>query len=122
MMQRCYYPSHYGYSYYGGMGIEVDPRWHTFANFLEDMGDPPVDHWLERLDGKRNYWRGNCVWLPKHLQQRNRRNVYLITWRLRTMSIAEWARELGMNYSTLRQRLLDMGWPPERAFTTPIAT
>ena len=118
-MQRCYYPQHRHFADYGGRGIEVDPRWHTFANFLADMGDRPEDHSIERLDTRRNYWLGNCIWLPNHLQAKNRRDTRLVTWRLRTMCISDWEKELGWKTHTLRKRL-KRGWSVERAFTQPI--
>lgn len=43
----------------------------------------------------------------------------LITWRGKTKTMAEWAREKGIAYSTLRNRL-NKGWTPERAFQTPV--
>ena len=122
MMQRCYYAKHQKFADYGGAGIEVDPRWHTFANFLADMGDRPEDHSIERLDSRRNYWLGNCIWLPTHLQQKNRSNSNLITWRLQTMCLADWSKELGIKYSTLRQRIVVLKWPVEKAFTQPLRT
>lgn len=118
MMQRCYYSKHYGYAYYGGRGIEVCPRWHTFSNFLLDMGEVPDGMSLERINYNRNYWRGNCIWAPKELQQANRSNCHQITWNGRTMTIAAWERELGWGSNTLRTRLLRYGWTLERAMTT----
>lgn len=119
MMQRCYYPKHVKFSDYGGKGIEVDPRWHKFANFLGDMGEKPEGHSIERLSNNRNYWIGNCIWLPRHLQQKNRKNSQMITWNFRTMCIADWERELGFRPNTLRCRLLRHGWSVERAMSTP---
>src|SRR6266849_4683679 len=41
MMQRCYNPNHPAYAGYVGRGICVCERWHSFVNFLVDMGEPP---------------------------------------------------------------------------------
>jgi hypothetical protein len=120
MMQRCYYPSHYGYAYYGGEGIEVCPRWRTFSNFLADMGEKPEGMSLERVNCRRNYWAGNCIWVPKAQQQANRRNCHQITWNGRTMTIAAWERELGWRPNTLRCRLIRYSWSLEKAMTTPV--
>ena len=121
-MQRCYYQPHYGYAYYGGRGIEVCPRWHTFSNFLSDMGEVPDGMSLERLDTQRNYWIGNCIWTPKPKQQSNRRNCHQISWNGRTMTIAEWERYLNLRPNTLRCRLLRYRWSVEKAMTTPVKT
>lgn len=74
MLARCYNPDALGYANYGGRGIRVDPRWHHFANFAEDMGakpDPALT--LERLDNDKGYGRSNCVWATRTEQSWNRR-------------------------------------------------
>ena len=119
MIQRCYYLKHQKFADYGGSGIEVDPRWHTFSGFLADMGERPEGTSIERLDSRRNYWLGNCVWLPTHLQQKNRKNSRMVTYRLRTMCIRDWERELGWKPNTLRKRL-NMGWSVEDAMARPL--
>lgn len=73
MKRRCLSPKHKHYKDYGGRGIEIDPRWHTFANFLEDMGVRPEDKTLNRLDGSKNYCKDNCEWAVLSVQNTNRR-------------------------------------------------
>ena len=119
MIQRCRNPRNIGYDRYGGRGISFDPRWGKFENFLSDMGDRPDGYTLERLHTDRNYWRGNCIWLPSERQQQNQSSNRLITWRLRTLCISQWEKELGIKRSTL-QRRLERGWSVEKAFTTPL--
>ena len=41
MMSRNYNPKDKDYPLYGGSGVTVDPRWHNFANFLEDFRKSP---------------------------------------------------------------------------------
>jgi hypothetical protein len=62
MMARCYDPSNNRFKHYGGRGIRVCERWHTFSNFLADMGERPKDHTLSRLNCERNYTLDNCIW------------------------------------------------------------
>jgi hypothetical protein len=119
MIKRCLNPKYIGYARYGGRGICFDPRWDKFENFLSDMGERPDGCTLERLHTDRNYWRGNCIWLPAELQQLNKSSNRLITWRLRTLCIAEWGRQLGINRRTLAKRL-NLGWSVDEAFTTPL--
>ena len=118
MMQRCYYDKHQKFSDYGGAGIEVDPRWHTFSTFLADMGDRPEGTSIERLDSRRNYWLGNCIWLPAHLQQKNRKNSRMVTYRFKTLCISDWEKLLGWKPNALRKRL-NLGWSVDDAMTRP---
>ena len=62
MLSRCYDPKNNRYKYYGGRGIKVHPRWHKFANFVEDMGERPKRHNLSRKHAERNYSPANCEW------------------------------------------------------------
>jgi len=119
MMARCYYNKQKSFNSYGGRGIEVDPWWHSFSNFLADMGDRPEGCSIERVNTKRNYWKGNCIWLPMEQQAKNKGETHLITWRLRTMCLTDWAKEMGCHYMTLQTRLR-RGWSVEKALTQPV--
>lgn len=67
------------------------------------------------LDSKEN-----CRWVTRRQNLSNRRNNRLITYRSRTLTITEWARESGFNERTLSNRI-NRGWPLDRAFTEPVA-
>ena len=41
LILRCYDPCSNMYRFYGAVGVKVDPRWHCFANFLEDIRKLP---------------------------------------------------------------------------------
>lgn len=74
MKQRCYNPNSYGYTYYGGRGIIVCDRWKTsFKNFLEDMGERPEGHSLDRINNNGNYEPSNCRWATSKEQSNNKR-------------------------------------------------
>ena len=74
MKQRCYDTNDDAYPYYGGRGISVCNRWlDNFWNFVEDMGDRPEGHTLDREKVNGNYCPENCRWADNVTQSLNRR-------------------------------------------------
>ncbi|MGI5274748.1 hypothetical protein ACQEUU_37325 [Nonomuraea sp. CA-218870] len=121
MRARCEDPNSQGYPRYGGRGIAVCERWSSsFAAFYEDMGPrPSSDHQLDRIDNDGPYSPENCRWLDRVGQANNRRDNEVLTINGETKTIAEWARETGLKYHTLFQRIFKLGWSVERALTQP---
>ena len=69
MKQRCYYPNHDKFSYYGGKGIKVCQRWKkSFVNFLKDMGERPKGLSIDRINSDKNYTPSNCRWATQSQQ------------------------------------------------------
>lgn len=76
MKSRCNNKHADNFSRYGGRGISVCARWHTFANFLADVGKKPSsDCTLDRINNGGNYEPGNCRWATKSEQQQNKRKL-----------------------------------------------
>lgn len=73
MMQRCYNKKFQAYPWYGGRGITVCERWHSYENFKEDMGPRPLGKTLDRIDGSKGYYPENCRWSTKLEQCLNRK-------------------------------------------------
>ena len=73
MKQRCLNPNHTFYHYYGGRGITICNRWiNSFKNFLEDMGERPINKTLDRVNSNGNYEPENCKWSTPKEQVANR--------------------------------------------------
>ena len=73
MRDRCLNPRSEQWERYGGRGITVCERWEHFALFLEDMGERPAGHTLDRIDVDGNYEPGNCKWSTYAEQRANQR-------------------------------------------------
>lgn len=78
MLSRCRNPNTKDYKDYGARGIKVCDRWHSFMNFLADMGRrPSPSHTLERVNNAGGYEPSNCRWATRAeqgLNQRRRRD------------------------------------------------
>lgn len=120
MINRCSCEASIGWKHYGGRGIRVCDRWQgSFQNFLEDMGEMPPGLSIDRIDTNGGYNKDNCRWATKIEQANNCRSNVLLTYRNRTLSVAQWSRRLGVNSDSLRTRLR-LGWSVERTLNVPV--
>ncbi len=121
MQRRCYEPKYKGYKDYGGRGITVCMAWRQdYRAFVADMGRKPSPaHSLDRIDNNGDYEPGNCRWVTKRTQNRNRRNTRQITFNGETRCFSHWAQELGISRHTLDRRLATL--PLEKALETSVA-
>ena len=118
MIQRCTNPKNRQWPDYAGRGITVCERWKKFSQFYEDVGPrPSSQHSLDRINNDGNYEPSNCRWGTDEQQATNKRNNRHIVFNGRTMTLSQWAKELGIHTTGLRMRLKK--WTIERALTTP---
>lgn len=77
MIQRCTTKdvSQKSYKNYVLRGITFPERWKEFYNFLEDMGERPYGHTLDRINNNENYGKDNCRWVLKDVQEFNKRKL-----------------------------------------------
>ena len=116
---RCNDPTNKDFFNYGGRGIKVDPNWDkSFVCFLMDMGEAPAGMQIDRIDNNGHYEKANCRWATIMQNANNRRTCVFVTHEGKTQSVADWAREIGLERKTLEYRIR-IGWSAERALTTP---
>lgn len=123
MVKRCYDVNDPNYKRYGARGIKICEQWLNDNNSFREWA---VSHGyredlqIERVDNDGDYCPENCKWITKYEQSLNRRSSVRITYNGKTQTLKEWARELGINNTTLHNRINYYGWSIEKAFTTPV--
>lgn len=119
MKARCYNKNDEKYPRYGARGIIVCDEWRndfqTFYDWAMSHGYRN-DLQIDRIDNNGNYCPENCRWVNRITQANNKSNNQFITYKGETKTIAEWSRERGIKYETLRQRLNRYNWSVEKAF------
>lgn len=114
MKQRCAYPQHDSYEYYGARGITVCQRWRdSFEAFLADMGERPEGMTIDRIDSAGNYEPGNCRWAPEDEQVRNRSSTILVERDGRKQCVKDWCDELGLDPDQVYGRIRRGASPAE---------
>lgn len=114
MKDRCLNSNSSNYRHYCARGITICDRWLSFENFFKDMGlRPSIGHTLDRIDNDGNYTPENCRWAEASEQANNRRTNQFLTFNGKTQTWSQWAREIGLDKTVIRQRARK-GWPVEK--------
>ena len=115
---RCFNPKDKDFADYGGRGIKMCERWEkSFEAFFADMGKKPEGmKSIDRIDVNGNYCKENCRWANNYMQSRNKRNNRYLEINGLEMCLSDWATHLGINVSTLIERIRE--WPLEKALST----
>ena len=102
---------------YINRGITCCDSWlESFEAFYNDMGPCPDGYSLDRIDNDLGYSPENCRWASQTTQTQNRGEFNKIfTYNGKTMVLKEWAKELGIKYTTLYQRIYRSGLSFEEA-------
>lgn len=122
MIARCTCKTNHKWPKYGGVGIAVCDEWrHSFVTFLRDMGPrPSAIHSLDRWpDQGGNYEPSNVRWATPKEQVQNSSKPVFLTYNGRTLCLADWGKETGINWFTISTRVR-AGWSVERALTAPV--
>lgn len=122
MKRRCNDDNRKEYHIYGGRGIKVCKEWETnfgaFRNWALNNGYNDTLT-IERNDVNGNYEPSNCRWATKKEQANNRRDNKFLTHNGKTLTIAQWAKELNIHENTLRNRI-QKGWSEEEIFSKTV--
>lgn len=124
MKERCHNPVSTSYPRYGAQGVVVCERWRdSFENFIADVGPRPSSlHTIDRYpDTKGPYSPDNCRWATRREQQNNLSSNRVITFRGKSMTVAQWGREFGVPRNTIYARL-NRGWSVARSLGEPECT
>ena len=105
MVGRCTDPKHPSWKNYGARGVSVCPEWLDFKVFLADMGPRPDGQQLDREKNHLGYFKANCRWATRSVNNRNRRNNHHIEYLGKSMTIAEAAELSGIREGTLLMRI-----------------
>lgn len=128
MISRCYNPKNNCFSMYGARGISVCEAWRNdYMSFREwalangyDESASYGECTLDRIDNFKGYYPENCRWATASQQANNRRSNVIVTAFGKSKSLKAWADDTGINYGTLRARIVHRKWSAERAITEPV--
>lgn len=107
MKTRCYNSNYELYSRYGGRGIKVCDEWKD--NFKE-FYNWAINGWkkgltLDRINNDDDYKPDNCRWVDRVEQANNRHTNYLIKYKDKIKTMAQWSRILKIDYSFIQSRM-----------------
>jgi len=120
MKSRCLNENSTRYENWGGRGIIVCEEWLKFENFYNDMGEKPEGKSLDRIDNNKGYYKKNCRWSTPKEQGNNTRSNVFITYKGRTLTMSQWAKEINISYETFWARIKISGWSIEKALNTKL--
>ena len=126
MCDRCENQNIDAYRLYGERGIKVCGEWSGFDgydNFKKwSLNNGYSDELsIDRIDNNGNYEPNNCRWATQYEQSNNTRRCRMLTYKGKTQTMTQWARETGLTVAAIRGRL-KYSDDIEKILTTPIDT
>jgi hypothetical protein len=108
MIQRCENPNSAEYHNYGGRGIAVCKKWHTFNNFFKWAKKNGYDSKLtiDRIDVNGNYTPKNCRWATRKVQARNKRNNNFFIIKGKRIVLSDLCKEMGISREQLIRKAI----------------
>lgn len=115
MRRRCDNPKTESYRNYGERGISVCNEWEHFEPFMEWAIKNGYHEGLsiDRIDVDGNYGPDNCRWVTMKEQQNNRRNNHIVDYNGDKMTLAMFARSIGID-ARRANYLLKRGYTTEQ--------
>ena len=123
MKQRCNNPNNKDYAHYGNRGIKVCTEW---ENSFDSFRDWAIENGytakltLDRKNNDRGYCPDNCHWATRKEQVNNRSNNLTFTYKGITHTLVECSEIYGINFSTLHDRVMCLGYSFEEAISKPM--
>lgn len=105
---------------YAGRGIKVCDEWEQSFEAFRDWAlanGYQEGLTIDRIDNDGNYEPNNCRWVTRKIQNNNRSDNNVITYKGKTQTLREWCDELGLIYHRIYDRIYRCHWPIEEAFT-----
>ena len=135
MHSRCYNANSTSYKDYGGRGIKICDEWNfkksgkqaiiNFSKWSYENGyfdqdkDTDISEVLsiERIDVNKDYFPGNCAWIPLKGQAKNTRTNSRVTIDGETRILSDWRHLFDIHNTSTR--IYTLGWDPYDAITIP---
>lgn len=120
MKGRCYNKNNNRYRNYGARGIVVCDEWNENTElFIQWSLNNGYKEGLsiDRIDVNGPYSPENCRWVDDYIQANNKSDTLYIEYQSERKSLADWCRELDINYEMTRKRF-HKGWSIEELFNT----
>lgn len=109
MMMRGEWGGHASFARYGAIGIRVFSEWHSFENFLRDMGERPTGTSIDRIDNTKGYFPGNCRWATRREQALNTSRTIKVTIDGEAVIVFDLCEKLGLSRKAVRARAVRRG-------------
>jgi hypothetical protein len=126
IISRCYNKSCKHYKSYGGRGVIVCEEW---KNDIKAFFEWAINNgWQKGLELDKDKLSPNklgniyspefCCFITHKENMRYRSNSIIIEYKGVKNNLSEWCKELGLEYSRIRQRIFRDKWTIEKSFET----